>query len=433
MTATRTLTNCGFRTPRAEVNLSPLAESWAGREWVAIASSHLGTKATLHAEISRYLSRSALECRKRGNVMMVAAGSAIENLARRAAELFDVRLLLVHTDCDENVLPTDTHQCATAMVRSSFNDRQRDSMLIQLADRVDVLSIRPGGRIEAAIRKRLVASPNATTRIAILRSIQSRKQKQLVSELMNCGAVGWYLRSESADQADQPPSIAIPIDNVSTDKVSTDDGWMTTDGEWLVHCTRTPSGPMPGQTLRQHQDAMLLANRDGGFVIPNSPMDALESIVRSRRIVASAIASAHKYPVVCFSEVPLKTLLENRRYRPHLKRWDYEPYGIAIRKEAAIRLGVHPVIYGKAKDRDQVDEADQFRFQAQGRTYDWTAEREWRSSGTLALDKLELSDVRVFLHQFVKFRLSYFRRILELSPWQITVIKGSDRGATRSR
>ncbi len=100
--------------------------------------------------------------------------------------------------------------------------------------------------------------------------------------------------------------------------------------------------------------------------------------------------------MVCFSALPLKELLQRRCFRPQLGRWDYEPYGIAIRLSVAKRLGIQPVIYGDTKDRALLPAEDQFRFHPIGKTFDWREEREWRSSESVNLAAMNPDDIRVF-------------------------------------
>ena len=173
--------------------------------------------------------------------------------------------------------------------------------------------------------------------------------------------------------------------------------WAATEGEWLIHCTRECSGPWPGQTERQHRDELLLG---AAMMTSNQKRSALESlcrIVRKRRLVGSALASDRSWPVVCFSEQPLAGLLSQRRYRSHMHRWDYEPYGVAIRKSAAMAAGFQPVVYGSGKDRAKLSMSERYRFQSVGKTYDWTQEREWRCAGDVDLDQFDPKDVRLFV------------------------------------
>uniref|UniRef100_UPI0035660155 hypothetical protein n=1 Tax=Stieleria sp. TaxID=2795976 RepID=UPI0035660155 len=80
------------RLQRSEINADVKAaadvDSLRGRTWLALTSSHLGTSTRLHAEVCRYISRSMIEARQAGHVLLVAAGSAIESWAVRAADLF---------------------------------------------------------------------------------------------------------------------------------------------------------------------------------------------------------------------------------------------------------------------------------------------------------------------------------------------------------
>ncbi len=197
--------------------------------------------------------------------------------------------------------------------------------------------------------------------------------------------------------------------------------WGHSEAQWLIHCTRGRVGRWPDETERQYRDSMLLGTASSA---QRGPLDALTRIVRSGRIVAGARASNHGYPVVCFSALSLQRLLESRCFRPHLGRWDYEPYGVAIRTSSAQKQGVQPVIYGKKSDRARLPEEDQFRFHPQGTTYDWGREREWRSRRSIDLGSIDREDVRVFALDTVAARSS-----LSDCPWQVSFLSAVDRDA----
>lgn len=211
---------------------------------------------------------------------------------------------------------------------------------------------------------------------------------------MGLGAIGWYCRppehpAPHADHSDADDSVS------ATRPISSD--WAETDGEWLVHCTRVCNGPWPGQTEHQHTDALLLGGSMTTLCNVRSPLDTLHRIIHMQRLVGSAMTTDRSRPVVCFAALPLSELLSRRNYRPHLHRWDYEPYGVAIRKSAAIAAGFQPVIYGSATDRERIRESDLYRFQSVGSTYDWTQEREWRCAGGVDLRQFSRHDVRFFV------------------------------------
>ena len=190
--------------------------------------------------------------------------------------------------------------------------------------------------------------------------------------------------------------------------------WASQEGEWLVHCTRGTDAAWPGVTPRQYLDSMLLGDGEAGG---GDALQTLSRIVRSGRLLARAGASSRAHAVVCFSAVPLRELLCRRCYRPHLHRWDYEPYGVAIRCRAAAAAGVKPVIYGDPTDRATIPPDDRYRFQPRGATYDWTAEREWRSPGDIDLGRFAADDVRVFVPN-AEDAVAVGR----LSRWPVTVV-----------
>lgn len=370
-----------------QVTVGEGVEELFDQTWLAITSSHLGKSAGLHAEICRYLSRSMIDARERGFVVLVAVDSAIESWAKRAAELYRVPLLLVRVS-DKPETPQKR------MLQVTGHQLCRDRVVACLADRVDCVFARSGGKIEAALQSKLAKQSTPCVRIAVH---QDAKLWKVSHALMSAGAVGLYCKKPST----QRQNIVLKRQSTRSEGMVSDnqdfDTWYS-KGQWLIHCTRACNGPWPGQTQRQYQDELLLRGLRSPASTERSSLDSLLRILRTRRLVASALTSCRKQPVVCFSEQPLQTLLSRRSYRSHLHRWDYEPYGIAIQMSAALRAGAAKVIYGDPKDRKKLPAKDRFRFQARGTTYDWTEEKEWRFRGDVDLKQFNDNDVRVFVH-----------------------------------
>ncbi len=338
-----------------------------------------------------------LDCRARGATLIVATESAIEPWAVRAAEIFGVPLLRIAVGKDQTnadfFVPTD-----------ESHDLTRDQLIIDLADRVDAVYVRRGGVIMKSLAQRISRRQDATTRVAI-----TANAKCGAAELIATGAIGWFFSRPTATPAleDDSSEAAAVVENP-------DDAWIRTDGQWLVHCTRAPSGRWPEETPNQYRDSILLGKES----FPHrEPIDALTRIVRSGRLVAGATATRHTHPVVCFSEVSLAELLDRRCFRPQLGRWDYEPFGIAIRRSAAKSIGVEPVIYGEPGMRRTLSSKDQYRFHPIGKTYDWRVEKEWRSSGSVDLNQLSKQDVRVFVANSAEARKRF-----SVCPWAVSFI-----------
>ncbi len=381
---------------------------------VAITSSRLGRDPQLHLCVCRLLSRRMLELRHRQANVLVAAGSAIEPLVTRAAELFHVPVttLCVNSKQGRGAVTQTLHR--EPCIIESSDSLSRDAVTIAIADQVDGVYVRRGGTIDACLRARIQTLHDTSTRVAVIPG-----QPSAAMELIAAGAIGWYVSRLKCVQE------AVPEPVVPTTLIHHDQDWIRSDGEWLTHTTRRCVGSWPGQSEHQYQDDLLLSGPAAGIDCEwnRGPLESLARIVRSGVIVASAITSAKQYPVVCFSEVPLVDRLRRRKFRAHLGRWDDEPYGIAIRLSAAKRIGIKPVIYGDPKDRQQLASEDRYRFQAKGTTYDWTQEREWRCAASLDLQQLDQNDVRIFVPDAAQAR-----RLNPVADWAITVL-GDTLGA----
>lgn len=71
-------------------------------------------------------------------------------------------------------------------------------------------------------------------------------------------------------------------------------------------------------------------------------LDNLVTILKERVVRAATRMVRGKQPVVCLFDAPfgeLRQLLDRRN------RWRYEPFGIAVNKRYAFKLGARPVIY----------------------------------------------------------------------------------------
>ncbi|TWT64698.1 hypothetical protein [Allorhodopirellula solitaria] len=327
---------------------------------VAIVCSRVGHDPHRHRSLSQQIAASLEQARRDAATVLVADGTAIDPWLTHAAAVFQVPVIRVES--------------------STGRDRQ----VIAIADRVDAAYVRQGGKVTELLRMRSRLQ-SGIVRVAIdgVANGSQRRDRQAVWELLDAGAVGRYLPAEEVGESERGDEAPLGVDRPSI-------AW----SEFLVHCTRAAAGPWPGQTWAKYRDDLLFANPASAA---RDAIDALCRIVRGQRLVAGAVTSERTEPVVCFSAVELPRLLAGRAYRSHLHRWDYEPYGIAIKRDAASRLGVQPVIYGDRELRNELDLDQRFRFQSVGTTYDWTSEQEWRCGADMDLSRLGKSEVFIFV------------------------------------
>ncbi|TWU16085.1 hypothetical protein [Allorhodopirellula heiligendammensis] len=336
---------------------------------VAIVCSRVGHDPRRHRRLSQQIAVSVQQARRDEATLLIADGTAIDPWVTHAAEVFQV-----------------------PVVRLAASD-QGDRDVIAMADRVDAAYVRSGGKVTKILRKRAKLQ-SGMVRVAIagptsdgLQKDGPQKDRHAIWQLLDAGAVGRYLPHDHHTGPDDggdhgsrelQRSSCPPID------------W----SNYLVHCTRAAAGPWPGQSWASYRDDLLLADPAAAA---RDAIDTLCRIVRCQRLIAGATTSDQAAGVVCFSAVELPELLAARTYRSHLHRWDYEPFGIAIERRAALRMGMQPVVYGDRVTRQKLPTHQRFRFQSAGTTYDWTKEREWRSNTDIDLSRLGMGEVLIFV------------------------------------
>jgi hypothetical protein len=124
---------------------------------------------------------------------------------------------------------------------------------------------------------------------------------------------------------------------------------------------------------------------------PAAALDNLVAILTEGTIHASTRMIRTKRPVVCFFDAPFEHLA---RVLDARARRRYEPFGIAISKRHAFKMGARPVVYLPWKEASAIlPEAELWRVVSLDinrlPAVDWTFEREWRVLGDLRLDGRE--------------------------------------------
>lgn len=164
---------------------------------------------------------------------------------------------------------------------------------------------------------------------------------------------------------------------------------------YLTHCTRAPQGCWPDESEEAYRDRLIF-----GDVEPPTSFASLRRILTQQRLRASSQSIRGQHACVCFSAVPLDRLVNLRTYRRHRHRWDFEPYGLCIRRAALERLGAAPVIYGPADQYMRLPPERRAWFQSEGRPSSgnsWRVEQEWRVAGDLRLTDFDADDVLIFV------------------------------------
>lgn len=314
----------------------------------------------------------------------------------------------------------------------------QDRIAISCASRVRALVVRPKGTIAHLLSLRLADSRFGMGTVSVWmpsagESATERPNGPLNEQAgqlrwLERGAVGWYVpprepqpaalgcrQRRHADTAlwQWTSKYALCCSGRSSVELDQPEEELP---RYLVHCVRGTRGALPPDAAAKLLAQMWLA----GHLPDDSPLATLASILESGVLRGRSVLNRAGQSCVSFSAVPLDELLSRRAFQPHLGRWDWEPYGLMIERQALERLGTRPVIYGDAELYGQLNPELRPFFQPARRRHttskrrDWIEEREWRCLGDVRLNALPRRAVHVFVayeHQAQAFARH--------SPWPV--------------
>ncbi len=291
----------------------------------------------------------------------------------------------------------------------------RDRVAVAASATVWNLSLRQDGNLHCLLRQRLSLDRENAASVRLVRANEEPITDH-IAELVGLGAVSWQLLKTS-DRARETPTSHVP-DVEKTHVVamsSLTDGdaqsaleeAVTRDGEWLIHWTRSSTKPLEGQSADEWLDRQLQSTLND---LPAGPLGTLHQILQDGVIRASSEGLRGSKPMTCFSAVPLRELVSRRRFQTHRARWDFEPYGVCIRRRTLEARGARPVIYGDDSLWQALPEPErpwfQQRFSGRGkRQIDWSEELEWRVAGDVCLSQFPHEEVIVFCRDRDEVRL----------------------------
>jgi hypothetical protein len=272
----------------------------------------------------------------------------------------------------------------------------RDRVAIALADRVLVVSVKVGGKIAGLLERRLGTAefPAASVFLAIAQYASMPLQDfSAVSAWLDRGAVGYVVMIDDARRLSRccrcrQPSRVATLQICCSKKL-----WLERDLEswhFLAHCTRGNGGPVPQESTEGYYRRIW----NEGRILPADPFLALLQILIDGRVRGSNWLTRGHQPSVSLSQVALPELLSRRRFRSHLGRWDWEPYGLLFNQ--SVLSQARPVIYGGQAEYEKLSSDEQVFFQPAETSVDWSVEQEWRVVGDIDLGLLPTEGVTVF-------------------------------------
>lgn len=281
---------------------------------------------------------------------------------------------------------------------------QRDQLLVGLANDIYVLRLRRHGNLWRLLLRRVEAS--AACGQIYLPAYRDLIRDELAVRLLAAGAIRLSHERSSSSQPPSKTCCAKVLNGFATGNRRS----CSFDRSFLCHWTRHCDGPWPDQSYEQYlQQRFLDPWHD------RSALSSLRRIVSMQRILATKRLNRDSARVVAFTKRSLADFASLRVYRPHLRRWDFEPYGICIDAQWLHRRGTAPVIYGDDCVWQHLS-AQQRPFFQPG-TANWAAESEWRHVGDVDLSQLAPQEAFVFVpHRDAAAQIALYSR------WPVAIV-----------
>ncbi len=219
----------------------------------------------------------------------------------------------------------------------------RDELLFALADTIFPVSLRPGGNLE--------------------RRLKSAAGKEIIRRHQIPYQPGG--KTASASETDFDNDFR-PVEN-----------W-----NHIAHWTHKFHSPWPNEN---RFDFYLRIS--GSRSYPSTAFDTLCNILDCKTICGSTQNQNERQKAVAFSARPPQEMLSLMTWRSRYNRLNFEPFAIAVKRSAARRMGIRPVIYGPRSLYRRLSENDRPYFQNEGAASggNWKPEQEWRFVGDLPL------------------------------------------------
>jgi hypothetical protein len=436
-------TGCAaFALPRQSLNCFT---EWLGRRiiwWpckpmllkrMAIVSSRIGKRRDLHRWWFDALRTAVIRTDSENECVCVVEGTMPAETVSRACELFGVSLLNLYVP-DQTVNTADELVAWLRKMSSGFqtensvgsyahavylspelvaesveqrrstsgevgiesdiinSDRIKlpigDIALAGAGERIVAISCRPKGNVERLLTRRLSEQHDDG---AIVLISCTDDGPPVPESLKNIGAVPWFLQNIA--EPNSSSQSANDRADFASGGCTIDDGPLNCPDEWLYHWTRPVAGPWHDQSKDEYLDELIL----GCDTADRSAIAALMRLM-SQQVIKSSVSEKNKPASVSFTAVPLQEFRRRRVFRGHRQRFDFEPWGIAIRKTALQKLGAEAVVYIDG-ERDKSNTEPKFRqpqFDTKKRI-DWSEEREWRIEGDLNLNVFPVDDITLFV------------------------------------
>ncbi len=410
---------------------------------VGLISSRLGQELDRRKNWFAVLRTACMKLQPQYETLLTASSTTTDRFVQRSGELFGLRVLRIDIADDprktleqwmtKTVIAGNTSGSSRDVVKLSPpvpSDREgteveslarfpaRDRAIVALSDRLIALDVRARGHLDHLLRARLDDPRYSPTSVHLALG-PGLVRRELADQLMDLGAIGWYVFNTPGEPDNVSPYPSRESDEARHSSAPIRSLEELCDWRYLTHCTRRRRGPWPDESENDFLDNLIL-DRDGA---DHSALAALWRIVRTSRLVATSDMVRGDTAVVSFTAVPLSEIHRLHTFRSHLGRWDFEPYGICVDRDWLEERGARTVSYDDESGWESLAAEDRPFFQKKeaksttGHVTDWSVEREWRHIGDVSLEEIPQDAAVLFVPSETDAR-----QLASISRWPVVVV-----------
>jgi len=163
----------------------------------------------------------------------------------------------------------------------------------------------------------------------------------------------------------------------------------------LIHWSRGSNSPWPGEDLFSYYKDIVKSSID----YPRQALATLLRILSEKKLRASSRHYRKNCAAVAFSSLPPSEAIHLMRWRARYREMSFEPYGLAINKNMAIRRGTRRVLYGNIEMYQYLEPEDRPYFQSIGKRGFWLPEREYRHIGDFDLETIKKRNITIIVRK----------------------------------
>jgi hypothetical protein len=157
---------------------------------------------------------------------------------------------------------------------------------------------------------------------------------------------------------------------------------VNTLGNYLFHWTRNPRENWPDEKQFEYYMSIIKNQR------PRTAFDTLCNILDSNLIYSSSRHALKNCKIVSFTGASINQFFRLMKWRKRYNEMSYEPYGIGIDKDEALKMGFTKVIYCDQNKFLRLNVEEKKIFHSSGKKTNWSDENEYRFFGDLDLTQI---------------------------------------------